>query len=59
VADVRAEAIAANAGKGYVDGSAYEVAHLMFMSQKTREQVRAETQGSTFTQAALALNGGY
>lgn len=28
---------------GYVDGSEYEQALTMFMSQKTREQVRAET----------------
>lgn len=58
-ADVRAEAIAANHGTGYIDGGEYEIAHTMFMSQKAREQVRAEAANSKFAQAWLALNGGF
>jgi len=59
VADVRAEALAAKVGAGYVDGSEYEAAHVMFMSQKSREQVRAEAANSSLAQIALALNGGF
>jgi hypothetical protein len=58
-ADVRAEAVTATRGTGYVDGSEYELAHVMFMSRKTREQVRAEAPASTSTLAALTLNGGF
>jgi len=31
----------------------------MFMSQKSREQVRAEAANSSLAQIALALNGGF
>jgi hypothetical protein len=43
-ADVVAELKAAPRLPAFVDGSAYEMAHAMFMSGRSRDEVRAEAQ---------------
>jgi hypothetical protein len=49
-AEVIAELKAAPRLPGFIDGSAYEMAHAMFMSTRSREDVRAEAR------AARSLN---
>lgn len=59
-AEVRAEARAAQRLPSYIDGSAYEMAHAMFMSRKTRDEVRAEAANSPRPNSAdlLVAHGG-
>lgn len=54
-AEVIAEAASTPRLPGYVDGSDYEIAHAMFMSRKTREQVLAEASAAKRNEFDAAL----